>query len=99
MVCSHTHGKNLRDSPPGRMQFEALKAKRELHLRKEKEKRKLDIAAEEARKAGLEPEGRVQEENVQSGEVQSRESLEDNEQKDEKPAGVVEEPKEGVVCG
>lgn len=64
-----------------------------------KEKRKLEIAAEEARMAGLEPEGRVQKENVQSGEVQSRESLEGNEQKDEKPANVVEEPKEGVVCG
>jgi tRNA-dihydrouridine synthase 1 len=64
-----------------------------------KEKRKLEIAAEEARKAGLEPEGRVQKENVQSGKVQSRESLEDNEQKDEKPKDVVEEPKEGVVCG
>jgi tRNA-dihydrouridine synthase 1 len=64
-----------------------------------KEKRKLEIAAEEARKAGLEPEGRVQKENVQSGEVQSREGLEENEQKDEKPKDVVEEPKEGVVCG
>ena len=30
-----------RDSPLKRMQFEALKAKRELHLRKEKEKRRL----------------------------------------------------------
>jgi hypothetical protein len=41
----------------------------------------------------------VQKENVQNGEVQSRESLEDNEHRDEKPADVVEQPKEGVVCG
>ena len=64
-----------------------------------KEKRRLEIEAEEAKKAGLEPEGRVQKESVVNGEVKSRESLEENERKDEKSGDVVEEPKEGVVCG
>ncbi|KAJ4341285.1 tRNA dihydrouridine synthase [Ascochyta clinopodiicola] len=64
-----------------------------------KEKRRLEIEAEEAKKAGLEPEGRVQKEDVDSGEVKSRESLEENEKRAEKCERVVEEPKEGVVCG
>ena len=64
-----------------------------------KEKRRLEIEAEEAKKAGLEPEGRVQKESVQNGEVKSRESLEENEKKDEKSDEFIEEPKEGVVCG
>ena len=64
-----------------------------------KEKRRLEIEAGEAKKVGLEPEGRVQKESVVNGEVKSRESLEENERKDEKNEDVVEEPKEGVVCG
>ncbi|KAF2993899.1 hypothetical protein E8E13_002717 [Curvularia kusanoi] len=64
-----------------------------------KEKRRLEIEAEEAKKAGLEPEGRVQKESVQSGEVEGKESLEENERRAEELEGVVEEPKEGVVCG
>ncbi|KAF1348254.1 FMN-linked oxidoreductase [Lizonia empirigonia] len=64
-----------------------------------KEKRRLEIEAEEAKKAGLEPEGRVQRESVQNGAVESRESLEENERNGQKSDEVVEEPKEGVVCG
>lgn len=64
-----------------------------------KEKRRLEIEAEEAKKAGLEPEGRVQKESVQNGEAESRESLEENERNGRKSDEVVEEPKEGVVCG
>ncbi|KAJ4316880.1 tRNA dihydrouridine synthase [Neodidymelliopsis sp. IMI 364377] len=64
-----------------------------------KEKRRLEIEAEEAKKAGLEPEGRVQKEAIKDGEVKSRESLEENEKSAEKSEEVVEIPKEGVVCG
>lgn len=64
-----------------------------------KEKRRLEIEAEEARKAGLEPEGRVEKQSVVNGEVKSTESLEENEMKGEKSEAVIEEPKEGVVCG
>ncbi|KAJ4376823.1 tRNA dihydrouridine synthase [Didymella sp. IMI 355093] len=64
-----------------------------------KEKRRLEIEAEEAKKAGLEPEGRVQMESVKNGEAKGMESLEDNEKKITKSEEVVEEPKEGVVCG
>jgi tRNA-dihydrouridine synthase 1 len=64
-----------------------------------KEKRRLEMEAEEAKRVGLEPEGRVQKESVVNGVVKSRESLEENERKDEKSEEVVEEPKEGVVCG
>lgn len=70
-----------------------------------KEKRRLEIEAEEKRqaeetkKAGLEPEGRVQVESVTNGEAKDIESLEQNERNNGKSEGVVEEPKEGVVCG
>src|SRR5690242_8474971 len=64
-----------------------------------KEKRRLEIEAEEARKAGLEPEGRVEKQSVVNGEVKSTESLEENEMRGEKSEAVIEEPKEGVVCG
>ncbi|KAJ4335150.1 tRNA dihydrouridine synthase [Didymella glomerata] len=70
-----------------------------------KEKRRLEIEAEvkkqaeETKKAGLEPEGRVQMESVNNGEAKDVESLEESERKDGKSEDVVEEPKEGVVCG
>ncbi|KAF9695631.1 hypothetical protein EKO04_006644 [Ascochyta lentis] len=64
-----------------------------------KEKRRLEMEAEAAKKAGLEPEGRVQKEDVKTGEMMSRESLEENERKGDKNESIVEEPKEGVVCG
>lgn len=64
-----------------------------------KEKRRLEIEAEEAKQAGLEPEGRVQIEDAQSGEVKNRTSLEESEEIEHKSEGVIEEPKEGVVCG
>ena len=64
-----------------------------------KEKRRMEIEAEEVKKAGLEPEGRVQKESVQDGDLKSRESLEENEKKAEKSEEFVEIPKEGVVCG
>lgn len=64
-----------------------------------KEKRRLEIEAEEAKKAGLEPEGRVQTKSVRDGQVKSTESLEENAKHAEKNEEVFEEPKEGVVCG
>jgi tRNA-dihydrouridine synthase 1 len=70
-----------------------------------KEKRRLEIEAEEkkqteeTKKAGLEPEGRVQIESVKNVEAKDIESLEENERKGGKSEEVVEEPKEGVVCG
>ncbi|KAH6644836.1 hypothetical protein C7974DRAFT_384368 [Boeremia exigua] len=64
-----------------------------------KEKRRLEMEAEEAKKVGLAPGGRVQQESVVDGEVKSSERLEESERRDGKSEGVVEEPKEGVVCG
>ena len=64
-----------------------------------KEKRRMEIEAEETKKAGLEPEGKVQKQSVQDGVSKSSESLEENEKKAERSVEVVEIPKEGVVCG
>jgi tRNA-dihydrouridine synthase 1 len=68
-----------------------------------KEKKRMEEAAkkdEEVTKAvGLEPGGRVQKEDMDSGKVLRKESLEQNETKDGATGDVVEIPKEGVVCG
>lgn len=70
-----------------------------------KEKRRLEIEAEqkkqaeETKKAGLEPEGRVQIESVENGQAKGVESLGESERRGGKSEGMVEEPKEGVVCG
>jgi tRNA-dihydrouridine synthase 1 len=65
-----------------------------------KEKKRLEKEQEETKAAGLEPEGSVQREDGETGEVLGKEGLEESEKRSEKESnGVVEEPKEGVVCG
>jgi tRNA-dihydrouridine synthase 1 len=65
-----------------------------------KEKKRLEKEKEETKAVGLEPEGSVQSEDVQTGEVLVKEGLEESEKRSEKKGeSVVEEPKEGVVCG
>jgi tRNA-dihydrouridine synthase 1 len=64
-----------------------------------KEKKKMEEEKVETKAVGLEPEGRVEEKDEKTGESLGKESLEESEKKDEKGEGVVEEPREGVVCG
>lgn len=68
-----------------------------------KEKKRLEEEAakdkEETKAVGLEPGGRVEKEDGKTGEVLGTESLEQSERKEEKGLDVVEEPKEGMVCG
>jgi tRNA-dihydrouridine synthase 1 len=68
-----------------------------------KEKKRLEEEAakekEETKAVGLEPGGRVEKEDVNTGETLGKESLEQSEKKNHEQGDVVEEPKEGVVCG
>jgi tRNA-dihydrouridine synthase 1 len=68
-----------------------------------KEKKRLEEEAakdkQETQAVGLEPGGRVEKEDVTTGEALGNESLEQSERKEGEQGGVVEEPKEGVVCG
>jgi tRNA-dihydrouridine synthase 1 len=68
-----------------------------------KEKKRLEEEAakdERVTKAvGLEPGGRVEKEDVRTGEVLGQESLKQSELEESEKEDVVEEPKEGVVCG
>jgi tRNA-dihydrouridine synthase 1 len=68
-----------------------------------KEKKRLEEEAakdvQETKAVGLEPGGRVEKEDAKTGETLGKESLEQSEKKDEEQGDVVEEPKEGVVCG
>ncbi|KAH7406892.1 hypothetical protein DE146DRAFT_408244 [Phaeosphaeria sp. MPI-PUGE-AT-0046c] len=68
-----------------------------------KEKKRLEEEAakdkEETKAVGLEPGGRVEKEDEKTGKVLGKESLEESEKKEGKGADVVEEPKEGMVCG
>jgi tRNA-dihydrouridine synthase 1 len=60
-----------------------------------KEKKRM----EEEKAAGLQPGGRVEKKDVQTGESLGQESLEVSEKKETEGKDVVEEPREGVVCG
>ncbi|KAF1914725.1 hypothetical protein BDU57DRAFT_302789 [Ampelomyces quisqualis] len=68
-----------------------------------KEKKRLEEESarevQNTKAAGLEPGGRIEKESAKIGEVLGKESLEQSERKDSESGGVVEEPKEGVVCG
>lgn len=74
--------------------------------KKEKKKMEEEQAAKaitqddkEVLAAGLQPGGSVQKENVSTGEVLGKQSLEESERMEKDGEGVVEVPKEGVVCG
>ncbi|KAF2827914.1 FMN-linked oxidoreductase [Ophiobolus disseminans] len=65
-----------------------------------KEKKRLEQEAAEAKAAGLEPGGRVDETDEKTGEVLKQESLADSEKKQTTGEdSTVEVPREGVVCG
>jgi tRNA-dihydrouridine synthase 1 len=68
-----------------------------------KEKKRLEEEAakdvQETKATSLEPGGRVEKEDAKTGEPLGKESLEQSEKKDGEMGDVVEEPKEGVVCG
>lgn len=71
-------------------------------MSKKEKKRLEEEAAKEAQNtkaAGLEPGGRIETDDAKTGEVLSKESLEQSERKQGESGDVVEEPKEGVVCG
>jgi tRNA-dihydrouridine synthase 1 len=68
-----------------------------------KEKKRLEEEAakdkQETQSVGLEPGGRVEKEDLATGETLGKESLEQSERKEGGQGDIVEEPKEGVVCG
>jgi tRNA-dihydrouridine synthase 1 len=54
---------------------------------------------QEVKSAGLEPGGRVEREDLKTEQTLEKESLTQSQKKERKRDDVVEEPKEGVVCG
>jgi tRNA-dihydrouridine synthase 1 len=69
--------------------------------KKEKKRLEQEAAKDElvTKAVGLEPGGRIEREDVKTGEIVGEESLEESEKRSGKKDGVVEEPKDGVVCG
>lgn len=64
-----------------------------------KEKKRLEQEKAETQAAGLELGGRVDQKDEKTGELLERENLGESEKKDGKEEGVVEVPRDGVVCG
>lgn len=62
-----------------------------------KERKRME--EEETKAVGLKVGGRVEEKSESTGRTLGKESLEESEMRGEKGEGVVEEPREGVVCG
>jgi tRNA-dihydrouridine synthase 1 len=74
-------------------------SKKEKKRQEEALQRALDHGDQEVKSVGLEPGGRVEREDVKTEVTLGKESLEQSRRKECERDDVVEEPKEGVVCG